>query len=324
MASIYLRGKTYWISWWDNGSHHRESLKTRDKKEAALLCKAKELSLGGHDVTAHNPTVFRNFCKSYLEWHKNTLPDSHQRVAQITKDYLIPSFGGLKLDEITPLHVETWRANRRGVTNGTINKELRTLKAIMHKALEWEVMSRDRLVGVKDLQELDSKPKNFFTVQQLTAIYGADCEYSPVWKLLANTGMRRAEAVNLRWDNVFEDKIHVLSMTGRRTKSKKWRAIPVSPGCATALSSLNRESVYVLPRDHKDSLSRRFRKVLKRLGYSGTLHDLRHTFISHLVMQGVPLRTVQVLAGHSRIETTEGYAHLSPDYMADAVSGLEL
>jgi len=56
----------------------------------------------------------------------------------------------------------------------------------------------------------------------------------------------------------------------------------------------------------------------------GTPHELRHTFISHLVMQGVPLRTVQVLAGHKTIAVTEQYAHLAPDHLSNTVSRLNL
>jgi len=48
-------------------------------------------------------------------------------------------------------------------------------------------------------------------------------------------------------------------------------------------------------------------------------HVLRHTFASHLVMRGVPLKTVQELMGHATIEMTMRYAHLSPDVRRNAV-----
>ena len=60
-------------------------------------------------------------------------------------------------------------------------------------------------------------------------------------------------------------------------------------------------------------------KLGRRIGW----HALHHTFASHLVMRGVPIRTVQELLGHSTIEMTERYAHLSPDVKRDAVSKLD-
>jgi integrase len=52
-------------------------------------------------------------------------------------------------------------------------------------------------------------------------------------------------------------------------------------------------------------------------------HDLRHTFISRLVMKDVNLRTVQELAGHKTISMTIRYAHLAPEHNLAAIEKLD-
>ncbi len=54
-----------------------------------------------------------------------------------------------------------------------------------------------------------------------------------------------------------------------------------------------------------------------------SFHDLRHTFGSQMVMQGVDIRTVQQVMGHKTIKMTMRYSHLSPEYVQEAMMRLD-
>jgi integrase len=83
-----------------------------------------------------------------------------------------------------------------------------------------------------------------------------------------------------------------------------------------AIGGRKKGRVFSLPNFRK-----RFIKAVNEAGIEDfTFHDLRHTFASWLVMSGVDLATVSTLMGHRTIQMTMRYAHLAPDYLAEAVA----
>ncbi len=52
---------------------------------------------------------------------------------------------------------------------------------------------------------------------------------------------------------------------------------------------------------------------------NGGFHILRHTFCSHLAMQGATAKAIQELAGHQDLTTTQRYMHLSPAHKDAAI-----
>lgn len=336
MATTYSRGDCYYLNWSEKGRQRRKSLGAISAIQAETCRVAKELELRTGKVLFLPATVFDTHVTDYLEWHKVKFPASHQRIAQICRD-AFEDFRGKSLADITRQDIEKWLAKREtrvGIdrhkkkaiaASETAAKELRTLKAVLNAAVNWGKLDKNPAGtghgSVKPPKNKRSAPIHFYSREELSRLYEFS-ESAPVWRLMANTGMRRAEARHLRWEHVSLEtgELVIVSTDAERTKSGKFRTIPLTDGAKAALELLRQEtgsSPHVLPRAAGPSLSRSFRRDIKRLGLKGSLHSLRHSYASHLVMAGVPLRTVQLLMGHESFTTTEKYAKVLKDHLVE-------
>lgn len=337
MATLYKRGDSYYLNWSEAGRQRRESLGAISALEAETCRVAKEYELRSGQRVFLPSVRFSEFVAEYLEWHRVSFPDSHFRVEQICRD-CFGQFNDKLLADIKKQDIERWLAhrvtrvghNRHGeqcvVSSETAAKEFRTLKAVLSKAVEWGKLTTSPAQGIKPPKNKRSRPIHYYSKAELSVLY-EHAELAPVWRLMANTGMRRAEAQQLKWEDVKEDCLHILSTEDARTKSGKWRQVPLSEGAKQALSVLRLETgdtPYVLPRMTGPSLSRAFLRDIERCGLKGSLHSLRHSYGSHLVMAGVPLRTVQALMGHQSFTTTERYAHVGKDHLLEQAKAISL
>lgn len=151
--------------------------------------------------------------------------------------------------------------------------------------------------------------------------------------LLLYTGMRLGQLLNLRWENIQDDRI-VIRAT--ETKQRKPQIIPVSESVRRILDGLKddrRKNGFVLPLlrhgRHKPAWAYdAMRKIRKLSGVSDfTFHGLRHTAATIMVKEtlgrGVGLTDIMGVLGHSRMETTLKYLHGDTERMRKAVEALE-
>ena len=125
------------------------------------------------------------------------------------------------------------------------------------------------------------------------------------------TGCRRGEILTLRWQDVDGDTLNLAD-----AKSGPRRVFLNAVACAILERQSRSGSAYVFPSplDPGRPLSPDlplWYSVRKEAGIEDVrLHDLRHSFASHAVLQGVPLPVVSRLLGHKRPSMTLRYAHV--------------
>lgn len=151
-------------------------------------------------------------------------------------------------------------------------------------------------------------------------------------RLALSTGCRKNELLALEWRRVDFERSH-LRLECEHTKNGKRRLVPLNSGALSALRDqrdwvvrhcAGSDWVFASSSGRRiGTLQKGFVAACARAGIENfRIHDLRHTFASWLVMEGVSLYVVKDLLGHSSITVTERYAHLSPDHGRAAVQKL--
>src|SRR6185312_7883089 len=257
------------------------------------------------------------------------------------------------LASITPKVFDKYRAERMRaeVAPATINRELDCLKAVLGQAKEWELLEFNPLAGVKRIKRgIEERTRHLSAdedvrlrkalaqretqareqrksynawraqrgIEPLPVIKGYSDHLMPLALLALNTGLRRGELLALTWADIDMD-AKQLTVRAATAKSGKSRHVPLNSEALAVLKQWQRQhsegrlfksklSTHTWPRLMETAAIENFR-----------FHDLRHTFASRLVMNGVDLNTVRELLGHADITMTLRYAHLAPEHKAAAV-----
>lgn len=146
--------------------------------------------------------------------------------------------------------------------------------------------------------------------------------------LLYSSGIRVSELVNLKVNNLDlnnkKGKVH--------GKGNKSRQIFLSEQlCQELQNYLNEKnpSIFLFSKNDKPLTTRNIQKIIKKtsekagLNKKVTPHTLRHSFATHLLESGIDIRKIQVLLGHSRIDTTQIYTKVSTKDLEDIKNPLD-
>ena len=247
-------------------------------------------------------------------------PSTRKGERRTLKARLLPAFGSLPLDRITRADVTRWFDEYSRTAPGGANHALSLLRRLLNHAVDCGHLQTNPTQGIKR----NPRPKltRFLSRAEVSRLHRALDDYgsarpsqarqADIIRLLLLTGCRKSEVVTLRWQDIDGDALNLVdAKTGPRRVflSAPARAIlerqPVTGGAYVFPSPLNPEQP--LSRDLSV-----WNSVRKEAGIEDVrLHDLRHTFASHAVLQGIPLPVVSRLLGHKRPSMTLRYAHVS-------------
>lgn len=257
-----------------------------------------------------------------------------------------PVLGRLKVADVSRQDVERLRdaiasgqtakvtkTKRRGVARvrggeGAATRTLRTLSCVFAYAVNHGHAAINPVTGVR--KSPDRKNERFLSQGELSALgsaLAAIADEHPkavaIIRLLSMTGCRRGEIEKLQWREL--DLEHgCLRLLDSKTGA---RNVFLSAEAATLLDGLPRygDSKWVFPASsgqrHYQNTGKVWATVRKDAGLDEVrLHDLRHTFASRSLAEGVSIEVISALLGHRERRTTERYAHLAADPIREAAN----
>jgi integrase len=301
---------------------------------------------GEHSDARGKSITWGQWCPMWLE-HRRVEPSTRAGDVLRVEKYLKPQWGGWRISRIRRPDVQAWVNDlaRTDLAAGSIEKVVRLFSASMTAAAATDppLIGANPCTGVR-LPRIAPGHERYLTRGEVELIaYHLNEPYRLAVLLAAGTGLRWGELAGLHWQRVdlatgVLDVVETWDRTRIKTypKGHNRRGIPLASWLVDALREAAERRPPVqscgleharggarcrsglviatrtgVPLSGQNFGRRQWRDACQLAGVErARLHDLRHTFASWLVQDGVSLQEVQRLLGHASITTTERYSHL--------------
>ena len=312
----------------ENGKRIQQALPHAQSKEEALYTLQHEVQKvfdRAHGIEYRRGKIgFKTFARCFLEDYMMTSRRNFQSDVY-RLNHLCSYFKETDLRSITPLTVERFRKERLKVGNSksTCNRHLALMKRLFNVAIEEGYTEENPVQKVKLYSEKDTLKERILKASEEAELMENCSDYlKPIITVALNTGMRLGEILNLKWNNI---DLKARRIRVEKTKSGKVRFIPINDVLFRELKRLrNGQSHFVFfnaktMKPYVD-LKRGFKEACRKASVEGMrFHDLRHTFATRLIENGIDIETVRDLLGHHSITVTQRYTHSSDERKRAAV-----
>ncbi|MEN6624554.1 MAG: site-specific integrase [Smithella sp.] len=288
-----------------------------------------------------NITFGDYFTKTYFPtFEVGRKKETTRKAKEHFKNWIEPVIGRTLLKDVSPFSIEKIKKNVLAA-----NKAPRSLQYVFATIRQaWNMARRDGLVTGESptklvkVPKVDNKRVRFLNHTEAEALLNAlrdkDRTAHDMALLSLHTGLRVGEMVQLKWSHIDIERAIVRVLD---TKSAKGRAAFMTAQVKAMFEAMKRRGPedFVFIKNEGDGLKempRVFFEVVQDLGFNNGIidrrekavaHTLRHTFASWHVMAGTDIYILKELMGHSVIQMTERYSHLSPVTLQNATQNLE-
>ena len=345
--SQWIRKRRHrWIARWygTNSKRYGKVFRTRKEAENYASKLQARVNLGKADRPAN--LALREFTHEHEQVTKGQVAHATLQI-QIQTLRLFENFinGSVPLHKIKSRDAEAFIAEKiaSGLSTGTVNKYIRTLRRIFNLAIEPRGYLQEGQNPFANIRERKKAPRaiRYVAVEEYAALMrSANWLWWKAFLSIAyGSGLRRGEILNLTWVDIdFENQLIRIvpkketgSMLEWESKDHENRIVPMSDETTQLLADLQVQSeegnAYIFISAQRlqriffrrkisdwsptsevvNNLARDFGIIRRHAGVEKcTLHDLRRSAITNWA-QKLPIQVVQQLAGHADISTTRKY-----------------
>jgi integrase len=346
LGHVYQHRSSWWLDVRVRGKRHRLKLgpmKLLEKREARQIADGKinELLMPKPEPekgTTKFSEFAEKFAAHYVKTRKTWAALDPKSPETTPFQHCARFFGERELRTIASVDVEDFRSHlltrkvgKRHMKMASANRNVSLLRASFYRAMRNGLMSHNPVAQLPKGEKMKTEAPIATRVLEHEE-QPALLEKLPGWlRLLAifclQTAARRGDLLKLTWGAVHADHVEFLD-----TKEGRMRSVTLSDNARVILTALRPPSAsldtFVFePELPRKTLVSRIRREWRRAVKAAKIpkirwHDLRHTAITRLVVNGVDLATIKEIAGHSSIQTTQRYLHSNNKLKRQAVGKL--
>ncbi len=277
------------------------------------------------------PTV-ADLCSLYEEGHLPKKRVSSQKDdLSIIRTIILPRFGKTKAASVRYSDVEGLHHELSAKAPYRANRVVALLSRIFSLAIKWELLTENPAKQVE--RNPEHQRARYLSMDELDRLIDVLASHpnkaaSNAIRLLLLTGARRAEVLSATWDQ-FDLDAGCWVKPAASVKQARLHRVPLSGAAKELLLEMRaaaKSERFLFPGKDPDKpvadIKKAWASICAKAKIEGVrLHDLRHTYASHLASAGHSLPIIGALLGHTQAQTTHRYAHLLDDPLRAATEG---
>ncbi|NFL87286.1 site-specific integrase [Clostridium botulinum] len=249
------------------------------------------------------------------------------------------ALNNLKINKITTIHIQDCVNNmiKLGLTTSTIKTYLQKLNIFFNEAINQGIIQKNPISHIRYYKDKQSNTKTALTLKEQTRLLEniSNPNHYLISLIALKTGARIGEILALTWNDIdFENNIIVINKQWNLNKKGEYsfvdvkgvnsnRSIPIPYVLVTELKKYkNKNPINIDNRIFKykntASTSSNLIREYVRIGFNISVHELRHTYATNLIQNGIDFKTTAKLLGHTVEMTLNVYSHVTDDMMKRA------